>query len=63
MFKELEILAAQVGYRFAEAIQVNGQWHVILDDEDGEMSFVGETVQEAIQKATERLMAIINRPD
>lgn len=63
MFQELEILAAQVGYRFAEAVQVDGKWHVILDDEDGELSFVGETVQEAIEKATERLVAIINRPD
>lgn len=63
MFKELEILAAQVGYRFAEAILVDGKWHVILDDEDGEMSFVGETIQEAIEKATERLVAIVNRKD
>ena len=63
MFKELEVLAAQVGYRFAEPILVDGKWHVILDDEDGEMSFVGETIQEAIERATERLVAIINRPD
>ena len=37
MFKELEVLAAQVGYRFAEAIQVHGKWYVVLDDEDGEI--------------------------
>jgi len=63
MFKELEILAAQAGYRFAEAIKVGEKWHVILDDEDGEMSFIGDTVQEAIEKATENLVRILNRFD
>lgn len=63
MFKELEILAAQAGYRFAEAIKDGEKWHVILDDEDGEMSFTGDTVQEAIEKATERLVRILNRFD
>ena len=61
MFKELEVLAAQVGYRFAEAIQVHGKWYVVLDDEDGEISFTGDTIQEAIEKATQRLVAIANR--
>lgn len=63
MFKELEVLAAQVGYRFAEAVKEGDKWHVILDDEDGEMSFSGDTVQEAVEKATERLVAILNRID
>jgi len=63
MFKELEILAAQAGYRFAEAIKVGEKWHVILDDEDGEMSFIGDTVHEAIEKATENLVRILNRFD
>lgn len=63
MFKELEILAAQAGYRFAEAIKDGEKWHVILDDEDGQMSFTGDTVQEAIEKATERLVRILNRFD
>lgn len=63
MFKELEILAAQAGFRFAEAIKVGEQWHVILDDEDGEMSYTGATVQEAVEKATENLVRILNRFD
>ncbi len=60
MFKELEILAAQAGYRFAEAVKNGEKWHVILDDEDGELSFVGDTVQEAVERATERLVRILN---
>jgi predicted RNase H-like HicB family nuclease len=60
MFKELEILAAQAGYRFAEAVKDGEKWHVILDDEDGELAFVGDTVQEAVEKATERLVRILN---
>lgn len=63
MFKELEVLAAQVGYRFAEAVKQGEKWHVILDDEDGELSFIGDTVQEAVERATERLVAILNRID
>jgi len=63
MFKELEILAAQAGFRFAEAIKIGEQWHVILDDEDGEMSYTGATVQEAVEKATENLVRILNRFD
>ena len=63
MFKELEILAAQAGYRFAEAIKDGDKWHVILDDEDGEMSFTGATVQEAVEKAIESLVRILNRFD
>jgi hypothetical protein len=61
MFKELEILAAQAGYRFAEAVKVGEEWHVILDDEDGELSYKGTTCQEAVQKATENLVRILNR--
>ena len=60
MFKELEILAAQAGYRFAEAVKDGEKWHVILDDEDGELAFIGDTVQEAVEKATERLVRILN---
>lgn len=60
MFKELEILAAQAGYRFVEAIKNGEKWHVILDDEDGELAFVGDTVQEAVEKAIERLVRILN---
>lgn len=60
MFKELEILAAQAGYRFAEAVKDGEEWHVILDDEDGELTFVGDTVQEAVERATERLVRILN---
>lgn len=63
MFKELEILAAQAGFRFAEAIKIGEQWHVILDDEDGEMSYTGATVQEAVERATENLVRILNRFD
>ena len=60
MFKELEILAAQAGYRFAEAVKDGEKWHVILDDEDGELAFIGDTVQEAVERATERLVRILN---
>lgn len=60
MFKELEILAAQAGYRFAEAVKDGEKWHVILDDEDGELTFIGDTVQEAVERATERLVRILN---
>ena len=60
MFKELEILAAQAGYRFAEAVKDGEKWHVILDDEDGELSFTGATCQEAVERATERLVRILN---
>lgn len=63
MFKELEILAAQAGFRFAEAIKIGEEWHVILDDEEGEMSYKGTTVQEAVEKATENLVRILNRFD
>jgi hypothetical protein len=63
MFKELEILAAQAGYRFAEAIKDGDKWHVILDDEDGEKSFTGDTVQEAVEKATESLVRLLNQFD
>ena len=61
MFKKLEILAAQAGYRFAEAVKIGEQWHVILDDEDGEVSYVGNTPQEAAEKAIENLVRILNR--
>jgi len=61
VFKELEILAAQAGYRFAEAVKDGEKWCVILDDEDGEISFTGATVQEAVEKATESLVRILNR--
>jgi hypothetical protein len=63
MFKELEILAAQAGYRFAEAVKDGDQWVVILDDEDGERSFSGTTVQEAVEKATESLVRLLNQFD
>jgi hypothetical protein len=63
MFKELEILAAQAGYRFAEAVKVGDEWHVILDDEDGEVSYAGATCQEAVEKAVECLVRILNRHD
>ena len=63
MFKELEILAAQAGYRFAEAIKDGDKWHVILDDEDGEKSFTGDTVQEAVERATESLVRLLNKFD
>jgi len=58
---ELEVLAAQVGYRVQDCIQIEGVWTVILDDEDGEMKTTGATPQEAIEKMTERLVAVLNR--
>ena len=48
--KELEVLAAQAGYRVQDCLQVEGVWTVILDDEDGEFSATGATAQEAIEK-------------
>ena len=58
---ELEVLAAQVGYRVQDCLQIQGVWTVILDDEDGEITATGETPQEAIEKMTERLVAVLNR--
>jgi hypothetical protein len=58
---ELEVLAAQVGYRVQDCLQIEGVWTVILDDEDGEMKTTGATPQEAIEKMTERLVAVLNR--
>jgi predicted RNase H-like HicB family nuclease len=58
---ELEVLAAQVGYRVQDCVQVEGVWTVILDDETGEITTTGATPQEAIEKMTERLVAVLNR--
>jgi len=58
---ELEVLAAQVGYRVQDCLQIEGVWTVILDDEDGEMKTTGATAQEAVEKMTERLVAVLNR--
>ena len=58
---ELEVLAAQVGYRVQDCLQIEGVWTVILDDEDGEVTTTGATPQEAIEKMTERLVAVLNR--
>jgi predicted RNase H-like HicB family nuclease len=58
---ELEVLAAQVGYRLQDCVQIEGVWTVILDDEDGEITTTGATPQEAIEKMTERLVAVLNR--
>jgi hypothetical protein len=58
---ELEVLAAQVGYRLQDCVQIEGVWTVILNDEDGEITTTGETAQEAIEKMTERLVAVLNR--
>ena len=58
---ELEVLAAQVGYRVQDCLQIEGVWTVILDDEDGEIAATGATPQEAIEKMTERLVAVLNR--
>ena len=57
---ELEVLAAQVGYRVQDCLQIAGVWTVILDDEDGEITAIGATPQEAIEKMTERLVAVLN---
>jgi len=58
---ELEVLAAQVGYRVQDCVQIEGVWTVILNDEDGEITTTGETPQDAIEKMTERLVAVLNR--
>jgi predicted RNase H-like HicB family nuclease len=58
---ELEVLAAQVGYRVQDCVQIEGVWTVILDDETGEITTTGETPQEAIEKMTERLVSVLNR--
>jgi len=57
---ELEVLAAQVGYRVQDCVQIEGVWTVILDDEDGEITTTGATPQEAIEKMTERLVAVLH---
>jgi hypothetical protein len=58
--RELEVLAAQVGYRVQDCVQIQGVWTVILDDEDGEITSTGETPQEAIEKMVARLVSTIN---
>jgi len=58
--RELEILAAQVGYRVQDCVQIKGVWTVILDDEDGEITATGETAQEAIEKMVARLVSTLN---
>jgi hypothetical protein len=58
--RELEILAAQVGYRVQDCVQIEGVWTVILDDEDGEITATGETAQEAIEKMVARLVSTLN---
>ena len=58
---ELEVLAAQVGYRVQDCLQIEGVWTVILGDEDGEIKTIGATAQEAIERMTERLVAVLNR--
>ena len=58
---ELEVLAAQVGYRVQDCLQIEGVWTVILDDEDGEITSIGATPQEAIERMVERLVAVLNK--
>jgi hypothetical protein len=58
--RELEIRAAQVGYRVQDCVQIEGVWTVILDDEDGEITSTGETAQEAIEKMVARLVSTLN---
>jgi predicted RNase H-like HicB family nuclease len=57
---ELEVLAAQVGYRVQDCLQIDGVWTVILDDEDGEITATGATPQEAIERMVERLVSVLN---
>jgi hypothetical protein len=57
---ELEVLAAQVGYRVQDCLQIDGVWTVILDDEDGEITATGATAQEAIERMVERLVSVLN---
>jgi hypothetical protein len=57
---DLEVLAAQVGYRVQDCLQIDGVWTVILDDEDGEITATGETAQEAIEKMVARLVSTLN---
>ena len=58
--RELEVLAAAVGYRVQDCVQIAGVWTVILDDEDGEITTTGATAQEAIERMTERLVSVLN---
>jgi hypothetical protein len=57
---ELEVLAAQAGYRVQDCVQIEGVWTVILDDEDGEFSTTGATAQEAIERMVQRLVATLH---
>ena len=57
---ELEMLAAQVGYRVQDCLQLEGIWTVILDDEDGEIKTTGATPQEAIERMVARLVAVLH---
>ena len=58
--RELEVLAAAVGYRVQDCVQIAGVWTVILDDEDSEITTTGATAQEAIERMTERLVSVLN---
>jgi len=58
--KELEVLAAQVGYRVQDCLQIDGKWTVVLEDEDGEITATGDTAQEAIERMVARLVATLN---
>lgn len=57
---ELEVLAAQVGYKVQDCVQIEGVWTVILSDEDGEITTTGDTAQDAIERMVERLVAVLN---
>ncbi len=57
---ELEVLAAQLGYRVQDCVPVDGVWTVILSDEDGEITAKGDTAQEAIETMVARLVSTIN---
>ena len=56
MFKELEILAAQAGYRFAEAVKDGDKWLSRWENTHEITTFTGATVQEAVEKAIEQLV-------
>lgn len=60
MFEQLNNLCAMVGYQFDALLAVpsGGFVCVLVDRLDGELEFKGETPQEAVQAAIDRLEVV-----
>lgn len=63
MFKELEILCAQIGFQFESVVRTfEGNWVCVLSDRLGsDLNFSGATVEEAVERAVERLVVLTGK--